>query len=242
MGIEEHATRRATPFSVQCFKRILYTVIRICPITDTNFASKSESLFASPCWRTCAHFGYINTKSVLACNRKFGTAYVRHCKLVPTKIEHVAKTMRSKSEPLFEQSVHTSRYLKTGCIVWIVEPTFPRVHYSLSHVVKLNFRINKANRYTEVRTKFLYLVLSASVSNSLPFFPFRSKKRFEWVSNIYFLSFNYVSCKTTYVCLLKPNHCMYADFTKTFILFWLAFDARDCGLDSHAVRKSPSLV
>ena len=44
------------------------------------------------------------------------------------------------------------RQLKTGDLVWIVEPTSPRGHHPLARVVKLNFGSDAVARSAEVRT------------------------------------------------------------------------------------------
>ena len=44
------------------------------------------------------------------------------------------------------------RQLKTGDLVWIVEPTSPRGHYPLARAVKLNFGSDAIARSAEVKT------------------------------------------------------------------------------------------
>ena len=46
----------------------------------------------------------------------------------------------------------SNKDLKTGDLVWIVEPTAPRGHYPLARVVKLNFGIDAVARSAEVKT------------------------------------------------------------------------------------------
>ena len=49
-------------------------------------------------------------------------------------------------------SSQPGRQLKTGDLVWIVEPTSPRGHYPLARVVKLNFGSDAIARSAEVKT------------------------------------------------------------------------------------------
>ena len=49
-------------------------------------------------------------------------------------------------------SSHSNKGLKTGDLVWIVEPTSPRGYYPLARVVKLNFGTDAVARSAEVRT------------------------------------------------------------------------------------------
>ena len=51
----------------------------------------------------------------------------------------------------------SNRELKTGDLVWIVEPTTPRVHYPLARVVKLNYGADSVARSAEVKTSSGYL-------------------------------------------------------------------------------------
>ena len=46
----------------------------------------------------------------------------------------------------------SDRHLKTGDLVWIVEPTAPRGHYPLGRVVKLNYGTDAIARSAEVKT------------------------------------------------------------------------------------------
>ena len=46
----------------------------------------------------------------------------------------------------------SERQLKTGDLVWIIEPTSPRGHYPLARVVKLNFGSDAVARSAEVKT------------------------------------------------------------------------------------------
>ena len=46
----------------------------------------------------------------------------------------------------------SNRELKTGDLVWIVEPTTPRGHYPLARVVKLNYGADSVARSAEVKT------------------------------------------------------------------------------------------
>ena len=46
----------------------------------------------------------------------------------------------------------SNRELKTGDLVWIVEPTTPRGHYQLARVVKLNYGADSVVRSAEVKT------------------------------------------------------------------------------------------
>ena len=49
-------------------------------------------------------------------------------------------------------STQADRELKTGDLVWIIEPTSPRGHYPLARVVKLNFGGDAVARSAEVKT------------------------------------------------------------------------------------------
>ena len=49
-------------------------------------------------------------------------------------------------------SSQSARQLKTGDLVWIVEPTSPRGYYPLARVVKLNFGSDAVARSAEVKT------------------------------------------------------------------------------------------
>ena len=49
-------------------------------------------------------------------------------------------------------STQSARQLKTGDLVWIVEPTSPRGYYLLARVVKLNFGSDAIARSAEVKT------------------------------------------------------------------------------------------
>ena len=49
-------------------------------------------------------------------------------------------------------SAQPDRDLKTGYLVWIVEPTSPRGHYPLAHVVKLNHGTGAVARSAELKT------------------------------------------------------------------------------------------
>ena len=46
----------------------------------------------------------------------------------------------------------SDRHLKTGDLVWLVEPTAPRGHYPLGRVVKLNYGTDTIARSAEVKT------------------------------------------------------------------------------------------
>ena len=46
----------------------------------------------------------------------------------------------------------SDRHLKTGDLVWLVEPTAPRGHYPLGRVVKLNYGTDAIARSAEVKT------------------------------------------------------------------------------------------
>ena len=46
----------------------------------------------------------------------------------------------------------SDRHLKTGDLVWLVEPTAPRGHYPLGRVVKLNYGTDSIARSAEVKT------------------------------------------------------------------------------------------
>ena len=50
-------------------------------------------------------------------------------------------------------SSQADRQLKTGDLVWIVEPSSPRGYYPLARVVKLNFGSDAVARSAEVRTR-----------------------------------------------------------------------------------------
>ena len=49
-------------------------------------------------------------------------------------------------------STQSDRQLKTGDLVWIVEPTISRVYYPLARVVKFNFGSDAVARSPEVKT------------------------------------------------------------------------------------------
>ena len=49
-------------------------------------------------------------------------------------------------------SKSSDRDLKTGDLVWLVEPTAPRGHYPLGRVVKLNYGTDAIARSAEVKT------------------------------------------------------------------------------------------
>ena len=63
----------------------------------------------------------------------------------------------------------SNRDLKTGDLVWIVEPTAPRGHYPLARVVKLNFGTDAVARSAEVKTSTGNLV--RPVVKLAPVFP-----------------------------------------------------------------------
>ena len=64
----------------------------------------------------------------------------------------------------------SDRELKTGDLVWIVEPTSPRGHYPLARVVKLNYGADAVARSAEVKTSSGNLVRPlVKLSPVLPF-------------------------------------------------------------------------
>ena len=65
-------------------------------------------------------------------------------------MEQVVKGIRLNRRSKW--SSHSNKDLKTGDLVWIVEPTSPRGYYPLARVVKLNFGTDAVARSAEVRT------------------------------------------------------------------------------------------
>ena len=79
--------------------------------------------------------------------------------------------------PRSKWSKLSNRDLKTGYLVWIVEPTVPRVHYPHARVVMLNYGTNADARSTEVKTSTSFLVRPV-VKLASVFSPFQSKLHF----------------------------------------------------------------
>ena len=64
------------------------------------------------------------------------------------------------------------RHLKTGDLVWLVEPTAPRGHYPLGRVVKLNYSTDAIARSAEVKTSTGNVVRPVvKLAPALPSFP-----------------------------------------------------------------------
>ena len=64
----------------------------------------------------------------------------------------MVERVRSDTEPSRKVDFTVRPNLKTGDLVWIVEPTSPRGHYPLARVLKLNYGNDSIARSAEVKT------------------------------------------------------------------------------------------
>ena len=70
----------------------------------------------------------------------------------PKPILTLSETSVVLTDQRSKWSSQSARPLKTGDLVWIVEPTRPRGYYPLARVVKLNFGSDAVARSAEVKT------------------------------------------------------------------------------------------
>ena len=156
---------------VRSFKHVFYAVIGNRRLTDeilaTTFCLVEQSLNARPLVPASAdatdldaltpnHFLHGTSSSVLPSHQQ---ADIDHRKCYARAqaysdtiwyrwLREYVPTLNRRSK----WSSHSNRDLKTGDLVWIVEPTSPRGHYPLARVVKLNFGTDAVARSAEVRT------------------------------------------------------------------------------------------
>ena len=156
---------------VRSFKHVFYAVIGNRRLTDeilaTTFCLVEQSLNARPLVPASAdatdldaltpnHFLHGTSSSVLPSHqqadidhrKRYARAQAYSDTIWYRWLREYVPTLNRRSK----WSSHSNRDLKTGDLVWIVEPTSPRGHYPLARVVKLNFGTDAVARSAEVRT------------------------------------------------------------------------------------------
>ena len=156
---------------VRSFKHVFYAVIGNRRLTDeilaTTFCLVEQSLNARPLVPASAdatdldaltpnHFLHGTSGSVLPSHqqadidhrKRYARAQAYSDTIWYRWLREYVPTLNRRSK----WSSHSNRDLKTGDLVWIVEPTSPRGHYPLARVVKLNFGTDAVARSAEVRT------------------------------------------------------------------------------------------
>ena len=156
---------------VRSFKHVFYAVIGNRRLTDeilaTTFCLVEQSLNARPLVPASAdatdldaltpnHFLHGTSSSVLPSHeqadidhrKRYARAQAYSDTIWNRWLREYVPTLNRRSK----WSSHPNRDLKTGDLVWIVEPTSPRGHYPLARVVKLNFGTDVVARSAEVRT------------------------------------------------------------------------------------------
>ena len=156
---------------VRSFKHVFYAVIGNRRLTDeilaTTFCLVEQSLNARPLVPASAdatdldaltpnHFLHGTSSSVLPSHqqadidhrKRYARAQAYSDTIWNRWLREYVPTLNRRSK----WSSHPNRDLKTGDLVWIVEPTSPRGHYPLARVVKLNFGTDAVARSAEART------------------------------------------------------------------------------------------
>ena len=156
---------------VRSFKHVFYAVIGNRRVTDeilaTTFCLVEQSLNARPLVPASAdatdldaltpnHFLHETSCSVLPSHqqadvdhrKRYARAQAYSNAIWNRWLREYVPTLNRRSK----WSSHPNRDLKTGDLVWIVEPTSPRGHYPLARVVRLNFGTDAVTRSAEVRT------------------------------------------------------------------------------------------
>ena len=156
---------------VRSFKHVFYAVIGNRRLTDeilaTTFCLVEQSLNARPLVPASAdatdldalapnHFLHGTSGSVLPSHqqadidhrKRYARAQAYSDTIWYRWLREYVPTLNRRSK----WSSHSNRDLKTGDLVWIVEPTSPRGHYPLARVVRLNFGTDAVARSAEVRT------------------------------------------------------------------------------------------
>ena len=156
---------------VRSFKHVFYAVIGNRRLTDeilaTTFCLVEQSLNARPLVPASAvatdldaltpnHFQHGTSSSVLPSHqqadidhrKRYARAQAYSDTIWNRWLREYVPTLNRRSK----WSSHPNRDLKTGDLVWIVEPTSPRGHSPLARVVRLNFGTDAVARSAEVRT------------------------------------------------------------------------------------------
>ena len=156
---------------VRSFKHVFYAVIGNRRLTDeilaTTFCLVEQSLNARPLVPASAdatdldaltpnHFLHGTSSSVLPSHQQADIDHRKRYARAQTYSDTIWNRWLREYVPTLNRrskwSSHPNRDLKTGDLVWIVEPTSPRGHYPLARVVKLNFGTDAVARSAEVRT------------------------------------------------------------------------------------------
>ena len=156
---------------VRSFKHVFYAVIGNRRLTDeilaTTFCLVEQSLNARPLVPASAdatdldaltpnHFLHGTSSSVLPSHQQADIDHRKRYARAQAYSDTIWNRWLREYVPTLNRqskwSSHPNRDLKTGDLVWIVEPTSPRGHYPLARVVKLNFGTDAVARSAEVRT------------------------------------------------------------------------------------------
>ena len=152
---------------VRSFKHVFYAILGNRPLTDeiliTTFCLVEQSLNARPLVPaspdatdldalTPNHFLLGTAGSVLRAEvdhrKRYVCAQAYSDAIWNRWLKEYVPTLNRRSK----WSSQPERQLKTGDLVWNVEPTSPRGHYPLARVVKLNFGSDSVARSAEVKT------------------------------------------------------------------------------------------
>ena len=156
---------------VRSFKHVCYAVLGNRRLTDeilaTTFCLVEQSLNARPLMPASAdatdldaltpnHFLHGTSGSVLPSHQQADVDHRKRYARAQAYSDIVWSRWLREYVPTLNRrskwSSHSNRDLKTGDLVWIVEPTSPRGHYPLARVVKPNFGTDAVARSAEVRT------------------------------------------------------------------------------------------
>ena len=186
---------------VRSFKHVFYAVLGNRRLTDeiltTTFCLVEQSLNARPLVPVSSdatdldaltpnHFLLGSAGSVLPSHQRAEIDHRKRYVRAQAYSDTIWNRWLTEYVPSLNKrskwSSQPERQLKTGDLVWIIEPTSPRGHYPLARIVKLNYGSDAVARSAELKT--INGNLFARWSGSPPFCPFPNEIPF--LSPLYF--------------------------------------------------------